>query len=120
MVINISAMLALFLWLSPAFAAELELTIVGITKPGKVYLAVFNDEAAYKKGLSGDLASSEKAVANMSKEVSAGSAIFNLNLEDGVYAIRTFIDTNRNGKLEKIFSVFPRNNSDSATMPRGI
>lgn len=83
-------------------ASTLDIEITGIKKPGTLALIIYDDPAGFesKSRKDGDPLSQQGIVKTIKEEVQTGVFKQTLELSDGVYALKFYIDSNYNDELD--------------------
>ena len=83
---------------------QIQIEVENIENNGTVYIAIYNDTKSFEK----DNGDKKTYVKSIIEKVNTVRFIKKIDLEEGVYAISLFIDSNANNKLDYNFLGIPK------------
>ena len=89
-------------------AGTLTVEVNNIEKAGEMHLAIYDDADVFEND-NGDEGGAAKGIINgVIEDVKIGTAGYQFEIPDGIYAIGIFVDTNNNNKMDRNFLGIPK------------
>lgn len=80
---------------------EIQIEIENIKNSGTAYIAIYDGSKSFEKDNGKKSADKQMYIKSIVEKVNTGRFIKRIEIEEGVYAISLFIDSNGNKKLDK-------------------
>ena len=87
---------------------EIQIEIENIKNSGTAYIAIYNDSKSFEKDNGKKSGDKQMYIKSIVEKVNTGRFIKKIEIEEGVYAISLFIDSNGNKKLDKNLIGIPK------------